>query len=67
MVFRYARHNGVAAKHNFDVYHWIFRYSRHNVWLESTLDIALWGKSEMAAICENQKKNIIVNRMEEYS
>ena len=39
-------------KHNFDVYHRVFRYSRHNVWLESTLDIALWVKSKMAAICE---------------
>ena len=45
------RQNG----HNFDVYHWVFRYSRHRVWLESTLDIALWVKSKMAVICENQK------------
>ena len=44
-----------TAKHNFDVYDWVFRYSRHSVWLESTLDIALWVKSKMAAICENQK------------
>ena len=96
MVFRYARHNGVAGnyighcivgkiqdghhyckvklyklpsfstewtvKHNFDVYHWVFRYSRHSVWLESTLDIALWVTSKMAVICKKIKNNIIVNR-----
>ena len=38
-----------TAKHNFDVYHWVFMYSRHNVLLESTLDIALWVKYTMAA------------------
>ena len=44
-----------TAKHNFDVYHWVFMYSRHSVWLESTLDMALWVKPKMAAICVNQK------------
>ena len=53
-----------TEKHNFDVYHRFFRYSRHSVWLDSTLDIALWVKSKMYVISENQKKkNIIVNRM----
>ena len=33
-------------------------------WFESTLDIALWVKSKMAAICEKTKINIIVNIME---
>ena len=37
-----------TEKHNFDVYHVkVFRYARHIVWLESTLDIALWIKSKM--------------------
>ena len=54
-----------TAKHHFDVYDWVIRYSRHSVWLESTLNIALWVKSNMAAICEKQKNNIIVNRMGE--
>ena len=35
-------------KHNFDVYHnRVFGYARHIVWLENTLDIALWLKSKM--------------------
>ena len=35
-------------KYNFDVYHnGFFGYARHSVWLESTLDIALWVKSKM--------------------
>ena len=39
-----------TEKHNFDVYHSrVFEqaYARHSVWLESTLDIALWVKSKM--------------------
>ena len=37
-----------TEKHNFDVYHnKVFRYARYIVWLESTLDIALWVKSKM--------------------
>ena len=37
-----------TEKHNFDVYHnKVFVYARHIVWLESTLDIALWVKSKM--------------------
>ena len=30
-----------TEKHNFSVHHWVFRFSRYSVWLESTLDIAL--------------------------
>ena len=37
-----------TEKHNFDVYHnKVFGYARHIVWLESTLDTALWVKSKM--------------------
>ena len=37
-----------TGKHNFDVYHnRVFGYVRHSVWLESTLNIALWVKSKM--------------------
>ena len=41
-----------TQKHNFGVYHRVFKYI---VWLESSLDIALWVKSKMAAIYDNQK------------
>ena len=48
--YHHFRQNG-PQKQNFAVYHWVFRYSRHSVWLKNTLDIALWEKSKMAAIC----------------
>ena len=36
-----------TEKHTF-VYHIrVFGYARHSVWLESTLEIALWVKSKM--------------------